>query len=179
MKKVRYLLELACLIKAEKREHAREVQKAKQMGIDLLQECRDGLLIDPNSAHKPSTQKQQRKSKSKQKKKDSEHSINTENVPNTAPQMKFTSTGPQASKTFNNPFDTTHRPNLSFSPTTAPSQDPFLNNSFNFLGQSLLPHHQSVYYPSFTNQNYLWPAPIPQPPDFTAWMAFWLITTCI
>ena len=139
------------------------------MGIDLLQECRDGFLIDPNSAHKPSTQKQQRKSKSKRKKKDSEHSINAENVPNTAPQMTFTSTGPQASKTFNNPFDTTHRPNLPFSPTTAPSQNPFLNNSFNFLGQSSLPHHQSAYYPSFTNQNYPWPAPIPQPPDFTAW----------
>ena len=79
----------------KKREHVREVQKAKQMGIDLLQDCRDGFLIDPNSAHKPSTQKQLRKSKSKRKKKDSEHSINAENVPNTAPQMTSTSTGPQ------------------------------------------------------------------------------------
>ena len=139
------------------------------MGIDLLQDCRDGFVIDTNSAHKPSTQKQLRKSKSKWKKKDSEHSINAENVPNTAPQMTFTSSGPQASKTFNNPFDTTHCPNLLFSPTTAPSQNPFLNNSFNFLCQSSLPHHQSAYYPSFTNQNYTWPAPIPQQPDFTAW----------
>ena len=59
-KKVLYLLELARLINVgEKREHVCEVQKAKQMGKDLLQECSDDFLIDPNSAHKP-TQKRKK-----------------------------------------------------------------------------------------------------------------------
>ena len=120
----------------KKREHVCEAQKAKQMGIDLLQDCRDGFLIDPNSARKPSTQKQQRKSKLKRKKKDSEHTINAENVPNTAPQMTFTSTGPQASNTFNNPFDTTvynppHEPTLftSYCTITEPLSEKFVQFS--------------------------------------------------
>ena len=86
--------------------------------------------------------------------------------------MTFASTVPQANNTFNNFSGNTHRPNLLFAPTTLPSQNPFLRNSLNFLGQSSLPNPQqpqSAFYSSFSNQNYPWPTPIPQPPQFTEW----------
>ena len=51
----------------KKRQHAQQIQKARQMGRELLKDYEDGFLIDPNSAQKPAQKQPKKGAKCKRK----------------------------------------------------------------------------------------------------------------
>ncbi len=142
--------------KRKERQHQREVQRAKQMGKELLEECEDGFLIDPSSSHKP-PQKRRRKGSTNPKRKKPGPVPETAAVSN-----NFSATTANIAESLTIPSNnnvhlehTQHvQPNL--------SQYSFPNNQPPFVNQPPPPYpqHQSAFHSFFNPINTLrYPSP--------------------
>ena len=150
----------------KKRQHARQIQKARQMGRELLKECEDGFLIDPNSAHKPA-QKQPKKV-AKRKRKVPESPTTAETCANAASVMPTSTIAHVSQPAFNN-VGSHHSSNLRFPQPAAQMQYPYLHNSPFYIRQPPHPRQQFSFHSSPSNQSHPWSTPVTYLPQREIW----------